>query len=646
MKFIFFCVFSFVQSFLLSQNCLSKRDFSYINKNPVFEVKKYLKDRYYYSTGNDVSNSPSSCVENVVFDIFEVNEFGFDGVCYGNNSEYDQFFIYQIKNKSPIYIYKCDQYCFNSLYIDCKKTLNNEVKVSNQKFTTKSFVVSGTTLEFRTYFDAEWENYVVFYNKSQVQAIVSEKLKKIKQLELEKELENKKQLEIQLKFNSLIANANDLFESGKYSEAKTLFQEANNIIPSSEIAHEIQRCDELLCMSIVNEGDRLLQLKLYNDAIFQYEKSKKCMNDIPLIELKINNVRRQILQDSIAKILNLATIHFNNKNYFKAKELYLQILTIDNNNIEANKGVYEVNNIFNFLAERKEKTYDFSTFDNINYKENQLKFKNGISDFIALSNQGQLSIVFDFYFDTLGVNQSTYSLEGASRKRFQSNFNQITNSFYFNAPVKSGMNVKAKKSDKYEINWETDYGKYRFNSKKIKHKKGDNNYSTEIRSFISKKAIYGNYYFENKSVMINADTFHVVKFHHYKAKAGPLNVVYSMVLPGLGTKRVTYGEKGTGRMIGFLITGALAYSAKMYSDQQYKKYVNTQGVQAMIYYDNANLANKLYISSLGLAATFYVYDFFYVLGKGFKNIKNNKLLNNQRNSLPPIFIEDINLNKN
>jgi hypothetical protein len=93
MKLIFFCILLFVQSFLLAQNCLSKRDFSYINKNPVFEVKKYLKGLYYYSKGNDATNSPSSCLENVVFDLFEVNEFGYDGVCYGNNTDVDQFFI-------------------------------------------------------------------------------------------------------------------------------------------------------------------------------------------------------------------------------------------------------------------------------------------------------------------------------------------------------------------------------------------------------------------------------------------------------------------------------------------------------------------------------------------------------------------------
>jgi phytoene dehydrogenase-like protein len=153
--------------------------------------------------------------------------------------------------------------------------------------------------------------------------------------------------------------------------------------------------------------------------------------------------------------------------------------------------------------------------------------------------------------------------------------------------------------------------------------------------------IYSTYTIESKTIQVNNEAFSNINVASYKAQAGPTNVIYSVLLPGLGTKRVTYGKKGTGRMISFLVSGALAYGAKVYSDQQYNLYLTSSGNESLTYYDRANMSNKIFLSSLGFAATIYVYDLCYVVGRGFKNMKKNKQINLLIPKYPPIKSQEL-----
>jgi hypothetical protein len=67
-----------------------------------------------------------------------------------------------------------------------------------------------------------------------------------------------------------------------------------------------------------------------------------------------------------------------------------------------------------------------------------------------------------------------------------------------------------------------------------------------------KKFLYGDFYLQNTVVSVDNDTrsgFNLVK---YNGTGGPANVFLSMIIPGLGRHRVTYGEQsGVGTTLFF-----------------------------------------------------------------------------------------------
>ena len=107
-----------------------------------------------------------------------------------------------------------------------------------------------------------------------------------------------------------------------------------------------------------------------------------------------------------------------------------------------------------------------------------------------------------------------------------------------------------------------------------------------------------------------------------KKLAGPLCAINSMVFPGWGTKKVSYGKKGLGRSLSFLSTLLIAIVSNNFSNKQYKAYLNeTDQRQMNIYYNNANTGHQIALVSGGISASIYLYDIIWVFSKGIKNKK-------------------------
>ena len=107
-----------------------------------------------------------------------------------------------------------------------------------------------------------------------------------------------------------------------------------------------------------------------------------------------------------------------------------------------------------------------------------------------------------------------------------------------------------------------------------------------------------------------------------KKLAGPLCAINSMVFPGWGTTKVSYGKKGLGRSLSFLSTLLIAIVSNNFSNKQYKAYLNeTDQRQMNIYYNNANTGHQIALVSGGISASIYLYDIIWVFSKGIKNKK-------------------------
>ena len=109
----------------------------------------------------------------------------------------------------------------------------------------------------------------------------------------------------------------------------------------------------------------------------------------------------------------------------------------------------------------------------------------------------------------------------------------------------------------------------------------------------------------------------------YKGSAGPENALFSLLVPGLGDHRVTFGKKkGIGIALatyGLIGTGV---GLKLYSNSEYKKYHAATEQSAMDkHYDSANNANKYCYVFIGAGAAVWIYDIIWVAVKGAKNKK-------------------------
>ncbi len=117
--------------------------------------------------------------------------------------------------------------------------------------------------------------------------------------------------------------------------------------------------------------------------------------------------------------------------------------------------------------------------------------------------------------------------------------------------------------------------------------------------------------------------FSVEALYDNKKLAGPLCAINSMVFPGWGTTKVSYGKKGWGRSLSFFSTLLIAIVSNNYSNSQYDAYLNEKNDLSLMnkHYKNANLSHKVALISGGISASIYLNDVIWVFSKGIKNKK-------------------------
>jgi hypothetical protein len=102
--------------------------------------------------------------------------------------------------------------------------------------------------------------------------------------------------------------------------------------------------------------------------------------------------------------------------------------------------------------------------------------------------------------------------------------------------------------------------------------------------------------------------------------AGPACAFYSMLMPGWGASKVSYGKKGKWMKACFMSFTVLTIGAKVLSDQSFNKYLQASSQsESDKLYSEANVLHQAALVSAGLAASFYVYDIIRVFRYGVKN---------------------------
>jgi hypothetical protein len=228
------------------------------------------------------------------------------------------------------------------------------------------------------------------------------------------------------------------------------------------------------------------------------------------------------------------------------------------------------------LAKRIATVFSYKSTNN----DDLLQFKNILLDDMNLQinnyKEGFLNLNYLISFDTLGNNLSTVKNISTSLTGYTANLTNITSNGILKPSSEGGFFLASQENLTFDVKWSTTKILFKSNSKGIFQNKYPNQYLNSVESFINKQPFkYGKYIFESKNKEVNGKSYSNINLVKYKT-VGPEAVFFSMLLPGMGTLKVTYGKKGWGRFTCFLLSSGFAIGSKLYSEAQYKNYLGAK----------------------------------------------------------------------
>jgi tetratricopeptide (TPR) repeat protein len=429
-----------------------------------------------------------------------------------------------------------------------------------------------------------------------------------------------------------------LFASGKFSQAIERFQDAkkclsafSNTFASSQVETKIFQARKSILMLELAIGDSLYVLEQYDAALKKYNAARSIGVEKDLIEQKIKQVQEASLKKQLNGLNEEGIRQLGAKNYSEALSTFKKIQTLSPYNTEVSQKIKSIEETLRLIDLRKTTILSYKDAEKASFISLQSKLIDFGKSKLNASNSGKLLLEVNVKFDTSGKNLS--SLNGS--EGMKSDEERELNSYVKNeliAPQNAGFFFAAKENLNLNLDWKTAY---------LKEKTRKNAYFTysdyaEINTFIQNHSDikHAKYSFEKKTVKVESNNLGIKnitvdQFYLTKCKTpGPGNAFLSLLTPGIGTLKVTQGQKGKGRMILFLLSSATAYySNLLYKDYEAKYKTATNPTDYDTYYSKANDAYQIYTGALGFSASIYVYDFFWVISKGKSNRRNARSLN-------------------
>jgi hypothetical protein len=531
--------------------------------------------------------------------------------------------LYNSTGKPNIVIYQSNSSCFNDLLKSFTST-KGKTSVDEDKLVT-IYKENSITIEFREYkndyssrqFSILVYNSTALYQEIQILKEQAEALKKA-------EAEQKK------KYDNAIAEGDLLFSSSKFELAKLKYLTALEIENNVLVQSKIDLCDKAICEKLISKGDSLYNANQFEKALSVFTEAKDCSKSLISLKEKIKITERKILDGKINTIQSKADVFFNEKKYDLALDNYNSILLLDKSNVYASEKIKQILEIKNILAKRSTTIFSYKSTN----KNDLIQFQNLLLDDMKLQinkyKEGHLNLNYLISFDTLGNNLSVVKNISTSLTGYTTNLSNITSNGILKPSSEGGYFLASQENLTFDVKWSTTKNLFKSNSKGIFQKEYPNQNLNSVESFINKQPLkYGTYIFEIKNKEVNGKSYSNINLVKYRT-VGPEAALFSMLMPGMGSLKVTYGKKGWGRFTCFLLSSGLAIGSKLYTDAQYKSYLGATS-QADIdkYYNNANISHKIALISGGISATIYLYDIIWVISKGAKNLKYSKPLRNQ-----------------
>ena len=479
--------------------------------------------------------------------------------------------LYNSTEKPNIVIYQSNSSCFKDLLKSFTST-KGKTSVEKDKLVT-TFKENSITIEFRKYKNdySSRKFSILVYNSA---ALYQE----IQILKEQAEALKKAEAEQKKKYDNSLAEGDMLFSSSKFEIAKLKYLTALEIENNVLVQSKIDLCDKAICEKLISKGDSLYNANQYEKALSIFIESKKCSKSLLALQEKI-------------------------------------------------KQIQEIKNI---LAKRSTTVFSYKITNNGDYFQFQNNLLNDINLQINKNKEGFLNFNYLISFDTIGTNLSSVKNISTSLTGYSNYLSNISQNGILKPASIGGYFLASEENLTLDIKWSTAKASYKSNSKGIFQSEYTSQNQSTIESFINRQPFkYGKYIFEIKDKELNGIPFSDINLVKFRT-IGPEAALFSMLMPGMGTIKVTYVKKGWGRFTCFLLSSGLAIGSKLYSDAQYKSYLNaTSQIDIDKYYTNANITHKIALISGGISASIYLYDIIWVISKGAKNLKSSKPLRKQ-----------------
>ena len=430
---------------------------------------------------------------------------------------------------------------------------------------------------------------------------------------------------------TIISKGDSLYNANQYEKAIRIFTDAKVCSKSLLLLTEkIDLCEKAICEILVSKGDSLFNANQFEKALRVFKDTKDCSKLLLSLDEKIQSTERKILDDKINSIQNKAEEYFKDKKYDLVLEKYNTILLLDKSNSNASQRIKDIQEIKNILEKRGKTLFSYKSTN----KNDFIKFQNILLEDIQLQinkfSEGFLNLNYFISFDTLGNNISSIKNISTSLTDYKTNLSIITSNDVLKPSSEGGFFLASKENLTFDVKWSTNKNLFISNSKGIFQNEYTNQNHNSIESFIKKQPFeYGKYTFEIKNTKFNEISYSNINLVKYRT-AGPEAALLSMLMPGVGTLKVTHGQEGWNRFTWFLISSGLAIGSKLYSDAKYKSYLGaTNQADIKRYYANANINHKISLISRGISASIYLHDIIWVISKGAKNLKSSKPLRMQ-----------------
>lgn len=685
-KNIFLLLASFYSFFAVGQNCLQDFQLVKMHRSTVAEISSFLL----YENWELSTSEPSE---------ISVNYFGYDidyRLITWSGSDGSNVYVFHKPGFKNVVIAKQSKYCFNYLFgkLSSMRGLVFQTEQVDNYLIQKVKITPTITVEFRQIvnnsninFDGGIEYSILVYEKSSFDKELNKAKKKYIELEKQKidfaaEIEKyfnqintslaaeQTDLANEILAKIVIANmrASEIINPNKediLAKIKTVRQsimltEIDGFLAKKDfsIAKErlttfmnkygdddngslVEKLESIRTAQIESELEKLManarDLELrgdYTQALAIYNRISQDFGDVANINSKISEMNSKITSQKLSALRQIVNSAERKNDFRKAIEAQQEILNIIPTISAESKKLTELKELSSLFENRKYQVYDYDVTNRSDLISFNNRLSTSLTNIVNAQKWGDLFLTMKVKFDTSGNNLSDYYARKLSKNELIASLNRESPLTALPASRITRFNVASSYEKQIDLSWNTrrlHLSKYRLSPLSESQYKGD-----EVAvDYVNKNASFGRYGFTVKDVVYNNELYSYYTLDSYGSVRGPLNAFWSLIIPGLGTVRTSYGEKGWNRLTWVIITGALSYAAKQYSEAEYDNYLKATNQADMdTYFESANNYNYASQGFAALSATIYIGDFLSAFVRGVKNVNSTSTFRKKVRDFP------------